>query len=188
MRIFNSPSVSLALFLFLPIQFGLIAQAVNSTTRDHLTPKEVDLVKEAQLIDVRVDVFVRAIERRMIVLTDPAQATSKQVQKESEKWGEMPKGSQAELLGDIANILDEAITNIDDVASKEDANQTLMQKALRKLGNASSHLITQLQPLRSKIEDGPAREALEQVIDNSNTILEAAAKLPAETKSDKKKS
>jgi len=128
MRIFNSPSVSLAFVLFLSIQFGLVTQAVNSTTRDHLTPKEVDLVQEAQQIDVRVDVFVRAIERRMIVLTDPAQATSKQVQKESEKWGEMPKGSQAELLGNIANILDEAITNIDDVASKEDANQMLMQK------------------------------------------------------------
>src|SRR5258705_7939358 len=133
MRMFKSPFVSIALVLFLSIQFGLVAQAVNSTTRDHLTPKEVDLVQEAQQIDVRVDVFVRAIERRMIVLTDPAQATSKQVLKEAERSGELPKGSQAELLGDIAGILDEAITNIDDVASKENANQKLMQKALRKL-------------------------------------------------------
>ena len=187
MKLITRSTLALILLSLLFLQFGIIAQPVIPPTRDHLTPQEVDLVKEAQLIDLRVDVFVRAIERRMIVLTDPAQANSKQTQKETEKWGELPKGTEAELLGDIANILDEAITNIDDVASREDANQKLMQKALRKLSAASTHLISQLQPLRAKYEDGPAREALEQAIENSNTILEAAAKLPAETKTDKKK-
>src|SRR5437868_5551776 len=126
MNLITRSRLAPALLTVLFVQFGIFAQPVKPPTRDHLTPQEVDLVKEAQLIDLRVEVFVRAIERRMIVLTDPSQANSKQLQKESVKWGELPKGTESELLGDIANILDEAITNIDDVASREDANQKLM--------------------------------------------------------------
>jgi hypothetical protein len=151
-------------------------------TRDPLTPKEVDLVKEAQLIDQRVAVFVHAVERRFLVLSDPNAASSKQVQKEAETWGELPKGTRAELLGDIANILDEAITNIDDVAAREDANQKLMQKSLRKLSDAATRFLAQLQPMRSQSPQGPEREAIEQAIDNANAIIEAASKLPPETK------
>jgi acyl-CoA reductase-like NAD-dependent aldehyde dehydrogenase len=155
--------------------------------RDHLTPQEVDLVKEAQAIDLRIAVFVHAIERRMMVLSDTAAASSKQVQKEAEKWGELPKGTRAELIEDIAQILDEAVTNIDDVAAREDANQALMQKALRKLGVASTQLVSQLQSLRSKLEPGPEQDAVAHAVDNAGPIVDAAAKLPPETrKTDKK--
>jgi hypothetical protein len=37
--------------------------------RDHLTQQEVDLVKEAQILDKRIDVFIKAAERRMMVIT-----------------------------------------------------------------------------------------------------------------------
>src|SRR5438045_1162165 len=93
--------------------------------RDHLTDKEVERVQEAQLIDLRVGVFIHAIERRIGVLNNSNPQPTKQ---EIEKWGELPKGTKAELLSDIAAILDEAITNIDDVSSREDANKKLLDK------------------------------------------------------------
>src|SRR5215510_6333314 len=82
--------------------------------RDHLTPQEVDLVKEAQILDKGIDVFIRAAERRLIVINGSAAAATnaKQLKKDSERWGELPTGSRAELVSDIARIIDEAITNI----------------------------------------------------------------------------
>ena len=46
---------------------SFITQAV-AQQRDHLTPQEVDLVKEAQMLDKRIDVFIKATERRIMVI------------------------------------------------------------------------------------------------------------------------
>src|SRR5215467_6493892 len=76
--------------------------------RDYLTPQEVDLVKEAQALDKRIDVFIKAAERRLMVINNTAAANAKVLKKDSERWGELPTGSRAELVGDIARIFDEA--------------------------------------------------------------------------------
>src|ERR1044071_10313247 len=91
-----------------------ISQAPALPQRDHLTPQEVDLVKEAQALDKRTDVFIKAAERRLQVINGTSAANAKVLKKESERWGELPTGSRAELIGDIARVFDEAITNIDD--------------------------------------------------------------------------
>ena len=104
------------LTLFISLFVGFSAQA---QTRDHLTQQEVDLVKEAQILDKRIDVFIKAAERRMMVINNSAAANAKQLKKDSERWGELPTGSRAELVSDIARIFDEAITNIDDVSARE---------------------------------------------------------------------
>lgn len=150
-------------------------------TRDHLTGEEADLVREAQAIDKRSEVFIRAVERRVLALTDPKAAESKQIQKELEKWGPLPSGSRFELFIDIAKILDEAITNIDDFSSRS-PNSELLPKALRKLSDASAKLLTQLEPLRGTSR-GPERTAYEQIVEHAETVIGAAKKLPAgETK------
>ena len=46
-----------------------------SQKRDHLTQQEVDLVKEAQVLDKRIDVFIKAAERRMMVINGSARRT-----------------------------------------------------------------------------------------------------------------
>jgi hypothetical protein len=150
--------------------------------RDHLTEQEMDLVREAQALDKRTAVFIRAIERRLLVITDPNAATaSKQVQKETEKWGELPKGTRAELLSDIAKILDEAITNIDDVSERDDKNP-LLPKSLRLLSAAATRFITQLTPMRDQATEEGERESLEQALESAQSIIEAANKLPPEVK------
>jgi hypothetical protein len=164
--------------LLLALVGSLSAMARTSlAARDYLTPKEEERVKEAQVLDKRIEVFIKAAERRLLVLSDASAPTSKQVQKELEKWGELPKGTRVELIMDIANILDAAVTNIDDVAVR-DENNRLLPKALRKLAEAAARFQTQLAPMREQMREERERAALEQVMENVQEILGAANKLP----------
>jgi hypothetical protein len=160
--------------VFLIVLFGTLPlMARNSAARDYLTPQEEERVKEAQVLDKRIEVFVKAAERRLLVLTDPL---SKQVQKDLEKWGELPKGTRVELIMDIANILDAAIVNIDDVAARDEKNP-LLSKALRKLADAATRFQTQFTAMRDQFREAEERRAVEQVMENVQEILGAASKL-----------
>jgi hypothetical protein len=163
-----------------------VAATSNVPKRDHLTPQEADLVREAQLLDQRIAVFIHAVERRVVLVTGEASSPGKKKQKEAEKWGEPPMGTRAELLGDIARILDEAITNIDDVAAREDANQKVLQKALRALSQAANQFVVELQSLRDKTKGSDERDVLEQALESAQEVIEAAGKLPQETKAKNK--
>jgi len=174
------------LVLFAPLcAFAHAASKAAPAKRDHLTAQEADLVREEQALDRRTAVFVKAVERRFLVLTDTTAAASKAVQKDSGKWGELPKGTRTELLGDIAKILDEAITNIDDVAER-DAKNPLLSKSLRKLSEASTRFLAQLNPMRAAAQSDDEREAIDQAIENAQAIVTAAQKLPPETVKSKK--
>jgi hypothetical protein len=153
------------------------SSTVAVQSRDHLTPQEVDLVKEAQILDQRIDIFVKAADRRLVVLTGVDTRSPKQLKKDSEKWGELPTGSRAELLSDIAKILDEAITNIDDVSAR-DENNPLIPKALRKLAAEVTRIFDQLRPLREQAKGDAEIARFEELTENAESILEAAKKLP----------
>ena len=180
------------LFIHFPaLAFALIlSQAISSSaqSRDYLTPAEIDLVKEAQALDKRIDVFIKAAQRRMTIVTGTPASTpasnSKQAKKEAELWGDAPVGSRAELLGDIAKILDAAIDNIDDV-SFHDEKSPLLPKALRKLSAAATQFITQLEPLRSQAKSEAEFGNVTDAIEKSESIIEAARKLPAVTEPEK---
>lgn len=164
--------LSFVLFLLVPIQ-------TSAQKRDHLTPQEVDLVKENQVLDKRIEVFIKAAERRLMVLNGTASTNAKQIKKDAEKWGELPTGSRSELVSDIARILDEAITNIDDVSSRDERNP-LIPKALRKLAASTSSIMEQLKPLRSEAKSETEISSLESLNEYAQSILEAANKLPPE--------
>jgi hypothetical protein len=165
--------------------FSFVTQAV-AQQRDHLTPQEVDLVKEAQILDKRIDVFIKACERRMMVINGSAAANAKQLKKDSEKgWGELPTGSRAELVSDIAKILDEAITNIDDVSARDERNP-LIAKALRRLAQFTNTIMSQLKPLATEAKSDAEVASFELLNEDAQSILEAANKLPPEVVTDKK--
>ena len=153
--------------------------------RDHLTEKEVDLVKEAQALDKRIDVFIKAAERRMMVINNSADANAKQLKKDSERWGELPTGSRADLVSDIAKILDEAITNIDDVSARDERNP-LIGKSLRKLAQTVNAMMAQLKPLAAEAKSEAEIASFELLNEDAQSILEAANKLPPEVVTDKK--
>lgn len=169
----------IAFVLLLVFSNTLPIFALTLAARDYLTPKEQERVKEAQILDKRIEVFIKAAERRLLVLSGSQAASSKQVQKDSEKWGELPEGTRVELIMDIANILDAAITNIDDVALR-DENNRLLPKALRKLAEAATRFQAQFKSMYEQAKETQERSAIEQVIVNVQEILGAANKLPPE--------
>src|ERR1044072_2797559 len=145
---------------------------VNAQQRDHVTEQEVDLVKEAQALDKRVDVFIKAAERRMMVINNSAGANAKQLKKDAERWGELPTGSRAELVSDIARILDEAITNIDDVSERDERNP-LIAKSLRKLATAVNTIMTDLKPMSAEAKGDAEVASFELLHEDAQSILEA---------------
>jgi hypothetical protein len=169
-------TITLSLPFFFLISFAV---SVVAQSRDHLTQQEVDLVKEAQVLDKRIDVFVKAAERRVLVLNGTAATNARQLKKDSETWGELPTGSRAELVGDIAHIFDEAITNIDDVSSRDDRNP-LIPKALRKLAQAVNSIIEQLAPIQAQAKTEAEIASFELLNEDAQSIREAANKLPPE--------
>ena len=158
-----------------------LSARVPRPRRDSLTEQEVERVREAQALDKRTEVFIKVVERRLLALTDPNAASSKQVQKDAEKWGDLPKGTRAELLSDIANVLDEAVTNIEDVGAR-DSRSRLIPKSLRILAQASTRFLPQLTALRDQLKDERELGALEKVLENVQEIVTASNNLPPETK------
>ena len=163
--------------IFPAVLLASLFSVTANAQRDHLTPQEVDLVKEAQILDKRVEVFIKAAERRLIVLNGTQAANSKQLKKDSELWGDLPAGSHADLLNDISGILDEAITNIDDVSARDEKNP-LIPKALRRLAEAVNNIMTQVAPFRDQAKSDGEVASLESLNEEAQQILEAVKKLP----------
>jgi hypothetical protein len=172
----------------LTLVISLLLANTALAQRDYLTPQEVDLVKEAQILDKRIDVFIRAAERRLIVINGSASAAAnaKQLKKDSERWGELPTGSRAELVSDIARIVDAAIDNIDNV-SMHDERSPLIGKSLRKLAASVNAIMAQLKPLSAQAKSDAEIASFEQLNEGVQSIMEAVTKLPPEVEKKAKK-
>lgn len=179
------------------IAFALVAADLTTATssaqrREHLTPEEIELVRDNQELDKRTDVFIKAAERRLLAVTSPeesARRSEKEKEKEKEKWGEV-KGTRAQLVHDISKILDEAVVNIDDVHGRS-PDSPLLRRSLYRLSEAAARFVPQLTPLRDTTEDDAERDILERAIETAQEIIEAAQaqNVTAEdlkTKNDKK--
>jgi hypothetical protein len=159
---------------------------VSAQTRDHLTEQETELVRFHQELDKRMEIFIKAIDRRFAIINGFKPPAAKKLVKDEPEWGDEPKGTRTELLGDISGILDEAITNIDDVSRRDEKNP-LISRSLRKLTVSANGFVTQLTALRSQAKDPDELSAINRVADNLQQILEVGNKLPAATETDKKK-
>ncbi|MDQ3803576.1 MAG: hypothetical protein M3416_07085 [Acidobacteriota bacterium] len=165
----STPSTP-ALLLGLSLIFSAALPAA-AQRREHLTPEEIEQVRDNQELDKRTAVFIKAAQRRVLALTDPAGA-AREAEKEKEQWGEV-KGTRAQLLYDVARILDEAVVNIDD-AHQRSPESALLRKSLYRLSEAAARLVPQLTPLRESIKDEPERDQLERAIETAREIVEAA--------------
>jgi len=165
----------------------LTNKSVSAQGRDHLTDQETELVRFYQELDKRIEVFIKAIDRRFAIINGTTPPAAKKLIKDEPEWGEAPKGTRAQLLGDIAGILDEAITNIDDV-SRRDEKSPLLSRSLRKLTAGANGYLKQLATLRDQTKNPDELAAIELVEDNANEIIAVGNKLPPPTpEPDKKK-
>src|SRR5712692_10586963 len=168
----------------------LLAGSASAQKRDHLTDQESELVRDNQELDKRTEVFIKAIDRRFAIINGTfVPPTPKKTKKDEPDWGAPPKGTRAELLGDIAGILDEAITNIDDV-SRRDAKNPLLSRSLRKLTAATNGYLNQLNALQNQSKDADELAGISHIQDYANQIIEVGNKLPPpapDSDKDKKK-
>jgi hypothetical protein len=174
----------ISIFLFILFPVSLIAQ-----DRDYLTDDEVEMVRNTQVIDGRVGVLVHAIDRRLSVLGLGGPVTEKQ----KDGWGVMPTGTRIQLLGDIKQILQKAIDDIDnlserpDSAVEEDVNTgkknkpvaEVLPKAVRTLASAAERYRPIFQAQLDTTKDNAEKGILMNSIDMCDEITAAVAKLPA---------
>lgn len=142
----------------------------QSQKRDHLTEQEADHVRNFQEIDKRMEIFAKAADRRLLVLTTP-NATQKK--KEEETWGPLPTGSKLELLQDYKRILEEAEEKLDDWYNRA-GKDNLLPKALSKFKEAVTRHIPQLRTLAPQLTDKREQRALAEAIEEAETITKAS--------------
>lgn len=147
--------------------------ATAKSVRDHLTEQETEAVRLNQELDKRTGVFIKAADRRLLVLTDPTGAAAKVSKKDLELYGPLPTGTRAQLLTDLANILDEASDKIDDVAERDEANPLLM-KSLKKLAEAASRYLPQIKAMGDAAKANDEITAASRAADSAQVIIDAA--------------
>jgi len=167
----------------------LLAMTVNAQRRDHLTAEEIELVRDIQDVDLRMEVFAYAIERRLWVLEGKENLTEEQlkrIEKDQKKWGDLPKGSRTDLISDIEKILDEAIDKLEDVFDREPKNE-LIPYALYVIADYSEALIPKLATLADGNENIREIGLIETAAGHCQNILEARENVARPTVKRKKK-
>jgi hypothetical protein len=148
-----------------------LAATAAAQRREHLTPEEIELVRDNQELDARTKVFIAAAERRLLAVTNPAES-AKNAPKEKEKWGEV-QGTRTQLFYDISKILDEAVVNVDDVAEHA-PESPLLRKSLYMLAEATGRMLPQLTKLREGVESEAEADQLDRALETAREITDAA--------------
>ncbi len=186
----------IALAAFAPVRTA-------AQSRDYLTESEIELIRDAQQIDQRVDVLIHAADRRFGLLKVSVGASTKP---ETKAWGLLPEGTRMQLLLDIKRILQKAIDDIDNLSERPDSMvvniddeknkrklpsfSELFPKAVRSLAAASERykpaLKTLLDQTKEEVEKGPILDSLDMCSEiSAATTKLPAPKPPAEVKKEK---
>lgn len=166
------PAAALLVFCFLA--------ATPAQKRDHLTKEEIELIRDVQEVDLRMELFAKAIERRLWVIEGAEkldQNQKKRVEKDIEKWGDLPTGTEAQLLSDIGKILNEAIDKLDDVYAN-DPKSELIPFAYQTIADYSEALLPRLAVLSEKTSDVLERGLLQTAADRCRDILDVRDTVP----------
>jgi len=184
----------LVAFIFAVVLGCFFVTSASAQRRDFMTDEEIELIRDSQDIDARIEVLAKMIDRRFEVLGIDAGGW-KQGGKQSDIWGLAPKGSRLEILSDIKKLLQKAIDDIDNLSEHPDSapirekgdkeakkDPQRFSVAVRSLGQAAQRYLpvfrTQLDNSKDDLEKG----LLLASIDFSNQIIEAVGKLPPEVK------
>ncbi|MEO7658954.1 MAG: hypothetical protein ABIV48_05005 [Pyrinomonadaceae bacterium] len=183
-------------FLFIFV-FGIVAIFSPTTVaaqRDYFTPEEIELIRDAQKIDDRMEVLTKIIDRRFAALNLNV-GGAKFSSKDTDKWGILPESTRFELLLDIKRVLQKAIDDIDSLSERPEsailpdpddkkAKQTfadLFPKAVRHLAAAAERYRPALKGELDKPNDKGETGSILDSLEFCDQIIAAVTKLPAET-------
>lgn len=174
----------------------VFSTGASAQRRDYMTDAESELVRDAQDIDLRIEVLIKMIDRRFNVLKANGGVASIPA-KESEKWGPAPIGTRMEILDDIRKLLNKAVDDIDNVALNPvkydaDKNRSVKQKkkdemrfpsSVRNLAEAARRYQPALKNLLDTTTDGKEKGLILASLESCNEIISATTKLSTEEKS-----
>ena len=174
------------------IQLAPAGTVVAQAPRDYMTDDEIELVRDAQDIDQRIDVLTKMIDRRFAVLKiDVGGAAIPS--KETSKWGAAPTGTQTELLDDIKRLIEKGIDDIDNTAMHPidyaaDKSRSEKQKAkdaqrfpsaVRNLAAAAKRYEPPLKILSDRTTDEKQKGLILAALDFCDEIIAASTKVPS---------
>jgi hypothetical protein len=189
-----------AFFLSCAIVFWFIAfPQTAAAQRDYFTAQEIEMIRDAQRIDDRINLLTKIIDRRFAALNVEV-GGAKISPKDAEKWGVLPESTRQELLLDIKRILQKAIDDIDSLAERPEsailpdpddkkAKQSfadLFPKAVRSLAAAAKRYQPALKAELDKPNDNAEKGSVLASLDFCDQIIAAVAKLPAQVEQAKK--
>jgi hypothetical protein len=183
----------------------------NAQRRDYFTDEEIELIRDANEIDLRINVLVKAIDRRFSVINND-NSQEKQTKKDSAKWGELPTGTRLQLFSDIANILQKAIDDLEDLAARQSMNEKLLKNtgdsdedqenarvlrtnnkkfplAVHNLADASRKFEPMLEAALENTTDEREKGAILRALESCNLVIEGSSQIakPASNKKNKKR-
>lgn len=170
------------------LSFVVLFSTAAGQRRDFVTEQEGELIREAQEIDVRIEVLTKFIDRRLAA-ANIAGHTWTPPKKNSEAWGAEPTGTRTQLLSDIRRLLQKAIDDIDDIASRtstaiegNEVGGKLFPKAVRNLAGAAARYKPIFEAELEKSPSNADRGLLIQSIEFCGQIVDAASNVPEEKK------
>lgn len=170
-------------FCFAFLAFWFLSVPASAQRRDYMSEAEIEIIRDAQQIDLRVEALTKMIDRRLAVLNN----VPEKIGKNSEKWGAPPTGTRTELLSDINKLLQKAVDDIDDLAEHNRMDSELFPKAMRHLAAAAAGYLPQIKSFYDRKPDEKERGLLIGAQELCDSIIEAAAKVPKEDPNEKKK-
>lgn len=177
------------IYLLLAVTLLSFASLAPAQRRDYMTDAEIELVRDNQDIDKRIEVLVRMIDRRLAVAGVAAVGAPARTKKDKSDWGPEPEGTRLQLLTDVKYLLQKAIDDIDDVSEHNADTKTqnkesgpLFPVAVRTLAAAAGNYLPALKTASEKAQDARERGILLQSIESCELILDAVRQLPPEVK------
>jgi hypothetical protein len=169
------------------------ASNVPAQRRDYMTEPEIELVRDSQDIDKRIEVLTKMIDRRFTAIGVEAGGW-KQASKDQKLWGDAPTGTRSQLLSDVRQLLQKAVDDIDDVSEHNSNTLTqnkteglLFPAAVRSLAAAASRYKPVLNSELPKTKDERDKGIIINAIELCDAIIDSVVNLPPEVKNEKKK-
>jgi len=189
-------------YVFLSLFSAACLIATHATAdaqrRDYLTDDEIEIVRDAQQIDLRVAVLAHAVDRRLAALglmtgeTPDANKKDKD-KKVSVKWGVEPTGTRLQLLDDVRRIIQKAVDDIDNLSERPDSivveepgkgekpkkYEDVFPKAVHVLASAAKRYEPILKKEIDISKDDKEKGVIMQSLDLCNQIIDAETRLPS---------
>jgi hypothetical protein len=146
---------------------------------EYLTKDEMDLVQDIRMIENRTQVFLKVADRRLVAL----QGGEAKDPRFGNQFGPLPTGSQADLLDDYRQAVEELEIKLDDEFEREKMSDGVV-KALVYSDVEIDRQLKLLESLRPKLTEGDAAHYAERAVSAAKEFQDGVKKaldqVPAE--------